>query len=506
MTNEPSQHSEIELKFEGDIDARELDLTQVKGVDAVVELQPKRLRATYYDTPDLRLAARGVTLRERSGGDDAGWHLKVPVSHSHTVEMRVPRSGSNGVPKVLSNDVRALVRDAELMPVMRVSTDRREHEMLDEGRRNLAVLASDEVTAERLLGSAVPSVAWSEWEVELVDGDEALMNRMARRLHQAGLLSSDWSSKLAHAMAATSLDVRRPHPRLDQSTAGAVVVAYLRQQVDLLELHDIGVRSGESDSVHQMRVGTRRLRSTLGTYRPLLAGARWQDVRAELGWLGEVLGRARDAEVMRGRLSREIASIRVEQLLGPVRQRIDRTLGATQSDARSAVLAALGSDRYLRLIDELESLVADPPLTHRARHEAEDELSKHVRRAGRRVRRAQRAFEQGMDIVDSDALLHEVRKSAKRARYAAESAEPVLGKPASRLARRMEAVQELLGEHQDSVAARRVVRQIGIEAHLAGENGFTFGLLWGMEEARAAAVRAGYEPVIRAALSGTRRL
>ena len=83
---------------------------------------------------------------------------------------------------------------------------------------------------------------------------------------------------------------------------------------------------------------------------------------------------------------------------------------------------------------------------------------------------------------DADARLHEVRKAAKRARYAAEAAEPVLGPRARRMARRAEALQELLGEHQDSVTARSLLRQLGVQAHLAGENGYTYGMLCGMED------------------------
>ncbi len=95
-----------------------------------------------------------------------------------------------------------------------------------------------------------------------------------------------------------------------------------------------------------------------------------------------------------------------------------------------------------------------------------------------------------------------MRKSAKRARYAAESAEPVLGKPAVRMAKRMQKVQQVLGENQDSVAARLLIRHLVFQAHLAGENCFTFGLVYGMEMARASEARAAAEPAIRSALGG----
>jgi CHAD domain-containing protein len=99
--------------------------------------------------------------------------------------------------------------------------------------------------------------------------------------------------------------------------------------------------------------------------------------------------------------------------------------------------------------------------------------------------------------------LHDVRKAAKRLRYAAESADPVLGKLANRLASRAEAIQELLGEHQDTVVARATLRDIAVRANGEGENGFTFGRLHGLEEARAAELRAAY-PVVLHELSRKR--
>jgi CHAD domain-containing protein len=82
--------------------------------------------------------------------------------------------------------------------------------------------------------------------------------------------------------------------------------------------------------------------------------------------------------------------------------------------------------------------------------------------------------------------LHQARKSARRARYAAEAARPAIGRPARRFARQMKKVQSVLGEHQDAVIARQAARELGIGAHLAGENAFTYGLLYEREAHQAA--------------------
>jgi len=111
---------------------------------------------------------------------------------------------------------------------------------------------------------------------------------------------------------------------------------------------------------------------------------------------------------------------------------------------------------------------------------------------------------------ERDHTLHDARKAAKRARYAAEAAHPALGGPAGRFARRMKAVQSLLGEHQDAVVARDALRTLAVQAHAAGEQTFTWGVLHGREEAAAAEAerrlpevwRRASRPKVRRALGG----
>jgi CHAD domain-containing protein len=84
-----------------------------------------------------------------------------------------------------------------------------------------------------------------------------------------------------------------------------------------------------------------------------------------------------------------------------------------------------------------------------------------------------------------DRALHETRKAAKRLRYATEAVQPTLGKPAARLRKRLKPVQDLLGEHQDAAVSRPVLRELAEQAHLDGGNGFTYGLVYAAEVARA---------------------
>ena len=128
-----------------------------------------------------------------------------------------------------------------------------------------------------------------------------------------------------------------------------------------------------------------------------------------------------------------------------------------------------------------------------------------TRAAFRRPRRAAKAVPADAAHPGREAALHEVRKAAKRARYAADAARPVVGKPAKNFARGMKSVQKLLGEHHDTVVIRSQLRQLGVQAHLAGENGFSFGRLHGRQQAAAERAEAAYPAAWQAAKARRRR-
>jgi CHAD domain-containing protein len=273
------------------------------------------------------------------------------------------------------------------------------------------------------------------------------------------------------------------------SPAGDVVMAYVGAQAGRLKTLDPLVRENAPDSVHQMRVASRRLRSTLQAYPAILTKPATQHLRVELKWLGEVLGEARDNEVLSDYLLTQLASLPAELVLGPAQARVRAHFAPREASARDALLDALNSARYYTLVAELDRLLADPPLTAAAAEPADKVLPRAIGRAYRRTRRRMHRAQRIAPGAGRDTALHETRKAAKRARYAAEAAQPALGKKTRRFARRMKAVQSALGDHHDAVNARAAAREIGVRAHLAGENAFTFGLL----SERAARDAAVYE-------------
>lgn len=479
---------EIERKYEatGD-DVRLPDLTKAAGVTSVVDKGVAELDAVYYDTPDLRLAADSLTLRRRTGGDDAGWHLKFPVSTGIRDELRAPLSPD--VPRTLAALLRSRVRDTPLTPVVRLLSSRHVRHLLDEDGTLLAEVSVDAVRAERLSPASGATAAWTEVEVELADDvDPALLDRVEKRLRKTGLRPSHSASKLARALAETAPDAPAVEktPATDRTTAGDHVLGYLRAQRDALVDLDPAVRRDLPDSVHQMRVATRRLRSAFKSYGKVLDRTVTDPVGEELKWLAGELGVDRDQEVLTERLQSRIAALPRPLLLGPVRGRLRIWSVARRSGSRRKTLAVLDSKRYLALLDTLDALLEGPPLRPAARRPVAQVVPKAVLKDYERLAgRIAHALELGPG-GPRDLAMHEARKAAKRARYAAEAAEPALGAPAKKFAKKMKAVQKVLGDHQDSVVAREALRGLAVQAHLAGESSFTWGLLYGQEVAAAA--------------------
>src|SRR6185437_2041918 len=99
---------------------------------------------------DLRLLQAGITLRRRRGGDDAGWHLKLPAGPDSRRELQVPLGRGSVVPAELSRLVRAQGRGVRLAPVATIITVRRQLVLADSAGTSLAEVVDDEVSAHTL--------------------------------------------------------------------------------------------------------------------------------------------------------------------------------------------------------------------------------------------------------------------------------------------------------------------------------------------------------------------
>ncbi|HEX2246760.1 MAG TPA: CHAD domain-containing protein, partial [Arthrobacter sp.] len=403
-----------------------------------------------------------------------------------------PGRGTDGVPKPLLQLVRVHVRDKPMVPVARVQTRRVLHRLRGSADEVLADMLDDRLQSVAP-GRASGGNRWREWAIELVEGDQDLLAACDVLCAGSGAQSGSRGSTLRSELAERS---RQPEPAVPRpkrkGDAAAVVLFFLHQQVRSLKEQDPPVRSGEPDAVHKMRVASRRLRSCLATYRTLLAADTAGELRGELKWLAGLLGEARDAQIRQERLRDVLAREPGELVLGPVARRIEEHLGADLKAARTKTLRALDSKRYFRLLDALDGLLADPPLTALASGPAREVVGRLVKREAKRLRRAVTAAERPPGGTTDARALHEVRIRAKRLRYAAEAAVPVGGKRAERLAEAAHRVQQLLGVHQDTVLTRDLLRRLGAGSVLQNENGFSYGRLHALEQFAAENAEAAF--------------
>jgi CHAD domain-containing protein len=404
-------------------------------------IEPRRFSSTYHDTSDHRLAASGVTLRYRAERGCGAWQLKLPRAGDR-IELELP-GNPDEVPSRFGELLVATTRGRPLAPVATLDTHRRGLVVSRRGRQLAEVLVDEvEVFGE---GAAVSRL--DELEVELVGGDDRSLQRIERALRAAGALDADERPKLFRA-----LGLVRPSRRPPKRSAPPMrhLVAMLQDQYRAILVHDPGTRLGEdAEELHQMRVAVRRLRALLRAARPMLDREWVNDLRSELAWAGGSLGEVRDLDVLLDHLRADAAALGAAERAAfePLTAELERR----REKARKAMLRDLSSQRYIRLLDRLESELDAPPqdgdgLT----------LAQIARREHRRLRRAVNA----LGDAPPDEELHEVRKQVKRARYAAELAERSRGRPASRYISAAKEMQDLLGDHQDAHVAEGVIREL----------------------------------------------
>jgi CHAD domain-containing protein len=399
----------------------------------------RNFTSTYLDTEDRRLAALGITLRRRLENGKNLWQLKLPVAAGRR-ELEVP-GGPARVPREFGDVLIAITRGRSLSPAATLRTRRTSVEVREKG--SVAEVALDVVAV--LDGRRVRE-SFAEVEVELLSGDASTLGRIGKQLHRAGAEKGDGRPKLVRVLGLGQRNgtAARNAPPLAQ------LQAMLSRQLEKMLQHDPGTRLGsDSEDLHDLRVATRRLRALLRAARPLLDRDWAEGLRAELSWLGSALGPVRDLDVLIEHLTGELEEFSDEERLAA--ERLVQALDSERAEARAAMLEALESERYLRLLDALEEAARSPRASTGDRALA-DIAANEFKRLSKAVRR--------LSSDPGDEELHRVRIKTKRARYAAELAEAAVGKKAERFVESAKRLQDILGEHQDAIVAEGRIRAL----------------------------------------------
>jgi inorganic triphosphatase YgiF len=477
-TRTMTTHLEIESKFDAEPGQALPDFVGVAGVVATAAEAEMVLTATYFDTESLALGAAGATLRRRTGGTDDGWHLKLSVADGERLEVHRALGRSGMPPAALASLVRAMTRGDALVPVATLVTRRGVHRLLADDGRVLVEIADDQVTGERAGTDEI--VAWREIEAELVDGDRAVLAAVAKSLTRAGLSVATGSSKVGRVLGVappTAARARRKDPAVEVLDAGR------RAALRGLLTADPLLRVDRPGAASRMRAAIARLRAALAVGAEIATRLPGDPIRAELGWLDDVVAPLERADTVPARLRAALSREPRDLVLGPVQRRIDRELAATRKAALAGVRAALDSPRYLTLLAALapsEPAAGLEPARVRAGDLLPDLSDRNARRAERRLAQLRRA----QSDEERRWLLVGVRRAVERARYAG-SLRP--GDPPAQAS--LDEAADLLAELAALLSSQDALRAIAGEAHRAGENTFTFGRLHGLEEVRAEAVR-----------------
>ncbi len=473
---------ERELKLSAPV---ELRLPNVwPGGRTVVPDSWRYIDAVYYDTADLRLARWGCSLRHRT---DEGWAVTLPSAEAEGLQERreVTFEGRwDQIPAAAQALVRSYARHASLQQIARLRTARKPWSVIDASGRSVAEIVDDDVSIYRGVG---PAGRFREIGIEPAeDADTRILEEIVSGLRAAGAGPVTRMSKLARALGRATLhdaDVVIAEPG-ENAGVREIVEATVARSVHRFIVHMPGVQIGEDpEALHQARVATRRLRSDLRTFGPLLDEQWVSSLREELRWLGGSLGTVRDVDVLMLRLGKT-----AEQLLEADRYPLHvimRMLAADRKARRKVLLETISRDRYLDLLDRMVEAASDPRLLPASEIAAPEVLLGLVR--GPFEWLMQTILELPNEPADPD--LHRIRIRAKRVRYAAEAVAPVVGKKALRFASAAASLQDTLGELQDAAVAHAWLCQTARDHPAVA---FAAGQLAGFELVRADTARTGW--------------
>jgi CHAD domain-containing protein len=468
------QTRERELKFDVDGAWALPDLSGFVPHGGRVEAVTEELDAEYHDTTDLRLRRLRITLRRRTGGHDAGWHLKLPAGVARTEVQSVSRRRT--VPRELTARLSGVLGDRDLEPVARLRTVRRLQRLRDADDEVVLEVADDQVEGAAY-GSPDRVERWREVEVEVGPaGDEEALAAVATALVGHGARPSDSPSKLTRLLGP-------PPAAAEIGPLADLLTAYVRTQTTAILLGDIALRHElAEDEVHDTRVAIRRLRSILRTFEPLLTGdlSGFDD---DLRWYAGLLGEVRDSDVLQRRLDAEVAALPAADVVGPVRDELRDVLAQRREQAVAHWTRGRRTTRYRHVLATVSGWFDAVPLS--------PDAPKHTLDRGHQiVRKAERTAGKRLAVAGTSAnRLHRARKAAKRLRYTADLMRPAWPKAGS-ISKRAKKRQSLLGSHQDEVVSIDFLRERGTRVGTGGaHHGFTWGLLTARAEQRAKEVR-----------------
>ncbi len=444
---------EVELKLE--IASEDAAKFEASGLLANSANKVRQI-STYFDTPEHDVASAGFSLRIRRSGKKRIQTIKADGASAAGLFMRSEweRAAENDTPVLdYTTPLPALLGDKadSIVPAFEVEIDRQTWNIDEGGAAIELVLDRGEVVS----GARRSPVC--EIELELKSGDPAALFAFARRIDavvpiRLGVLSKAERGYALAGAAATRV-VAEPVVLASDATAAQAFRQIVRSCIRQFRLNErLLLASRDAGALHQARVALRRLRSAFSIFKPMIGDA-GAELREELRWLAYELGQARDLDVLLKRAGS-----------GPLYDRI----AAVREAVYDAVCEILASARARRLLFDVTEWTATADWSGKAgggydgSAPARDFAAKALDRYRRKMKR------EGRDLADlDDEGRHEVRKSAKKLRYAAEFFAGLFERKKEkrrhkRFVGALEALQDQLGALNDLAAAPDVLKKLGL--------------------------------------------
>jgi inorganic triphosphatase YgiF len=455
---------EIELKFACGPD----DLAAVLAAAPAGDDETRELISVYFDTPDLALQKAGASLRVREHKGQRIQTLKrgqglVREEHEAPIEGLAPDPALEPLPKLLP-------QGASLRPAFNVRVSRRQRTFRYKGAEIEMALDQGEVTG----GEQKSPIC--EVELELKSGPATALFALARELSAAAPIYLAFDSKAARGQALVAGDTAPSAQKggkielADDAKVGEAFQAIARRALAQIAANAAVLRDAPgSEAVHQLRVGARRLRSALATFKAVLEGEGLETVKADLKWLGETCGRARGLDVF---AAETLAPAEIGQP-SPGLERLRTVIDSAREAAWVQASQASASERFRDLMIDATAWVetgdwrsaegADKPIGPFAKAA----LKRHLKKLEKR----------GRDVEgDDDMARHHLRIEAKKLRYAAEAFASLYGeKPVHRYLRHLKALQEALGALNDLVTAEPLIAALALPSEAAFAAGELIG-------------------------------
>ncbi|UGV28228.1 CYTH and CHAD domain-containing protein [Rhodopseudomonas boonkerdii] len=433
----------------------------------------RRLETVYYDTADGALFQRGMSLRVRRSGKHFVQTLKLPPDIQEPLARRqweVPVEGMTPdlaqLPEI-GGSVATLTPDA-LVPAFATRV-RRHIRQLDLPDASVEI-AFDVGTIE----AGTRQQPLSEIELELKSGNAAALFDLGTQLLDAAPLQVGTQSKAerGYALAFDAMprakDAAPVNISVDHTVDDVVTLLMGACWHHLLSNHAVAEQAFAPESVHQMRIALRRLRTICTLFRHKIPSHAFETINSEAKWLMRQLGPTRDWDVCATMIASRVATTTPEVDFAGLSEAIEQQRMASHGRLQSV----LDGRRYNRFLLTLGDCIERRSWRSDIDADALAALSQPMPPLADRIlsRLRRKALKRGTHFRHLDiAALHDLRIELKKLRYATEFFSPLYAHhaPVKRYVARLARLQKNLGRICDIASIRRLLGSIQQDEHTA---------------------------------------